>query len=143
MCTHLWYNQVWLDSSTRLIVLANLTEYVVGKSYRTVNNGDVSFVIGDITLLLKGCIIVTFVYKWEEVIVTLLIFFLFQIVVQFDDVCAVCEQISVKQTKELEQFVGKFNSLGKDDLAVGLLINSRQVFTDVARYVSCVGCRRR
>ena len=64
-------------------------------------------------------------------------------VIQFDDACAVCEQINVSQQSELENFVHKFNALSKDELAVELMISSKKVFHSASQLLQCVGCRRR
>ena len=63
-------------------------------------------------------------------------------VVQFDDACAGCDEVAIKQ-KELEGFVQKFNALTKDEIAVALMVTNKEVFKLLSQLVPCVGCRRR
>ncbi|KAK7488218.1 hypothetical protein BaRGS_00020525 [Batillaria attramentaria] len=61
-------------------------------------------------------------------------------VVQFEEKCKDCEG-QIKQ-KELDRFIGKCEVLTKDELAVALLVTSKDIFAQLSQTVTCVGCRR-
>lgn len=61
-------------------------------------------------------------------------------VLQFEDKCQDCEG-HIKQ-KELERFISKAEVLTKDELAVALLVPSKDIFSQLSQTVTCVGCRR-
>ena len=50
-------------------------------------------------------------------------------VVQFTDSCVGCDQVSIKQ-KELERFVTRYLALNKDEIAVGLIVTNKEVFSN-------------
>ncbi|XP_077995780.1 gametogenetin-binding protein 2-like [Glandiceps talaboti] len=43
---------------------------------------------------------------------------------------------------ELERFVQKFELLNKDELAVAMMVTSKELFNTLSQMVPCVGCRR-
>ncbi|XP_070572373.1 gametogenetin-binding protein 2-like isoform X2 [Ptychodera flava] len=55
-----------------------------------------------------------------------------------------CEQGKCSRVKpaELEKFVQKFSLLNKDELAVAMMVTSKELFTTLSQMVPCVGCRR-
>lgn len=61
-------------------------------------------------------------------------------VVQFEEKCKDCEG-QIKQ-KELDRFMSKCEVLSKDELAVALLVTSKDIFSQLSQTVTCVGCRR-
>ena len=63
-------------------------------------------------------------------------------VIQFEDTCLGCTKEAMKQ-KELEYFVQKFHMLSNDDIAVALMVTSREMYSLLSQMVPCVGCRRR
>ena len=64
-------------------------------------------------------------------------------VVQFTEKCVDCEYVCGVKQKELEYFVQKFDILTKDELAVALMVTSKDIMNQLAHMVTCVGCRRR
>ena len=65
-----------------------------------------------------------------------------QMVAQFSDDCVGCSQTSLKQ-RELERFVTRFRSLNSDEVAVALMVTSKEVLDLLSQLVPCVGCRKR
>ena len=63
-------------------------------------------------------------------------------VVQFSDTCLGCEQAGIKH-KELERFMQKFGALSKDEVAVALMVTSKEMASLLSQLVPCVGCRTR
>ena len=64
----------------------------------------------------------------------------FQMVAQFGDTCIGCNPNSQKQ-KELERFVQRYMSLDSDEVAVALMVTSREMLDLLSPLVPCVGCR--
>ena len=66
----------------------------------------------------------------------------FQMVIQFSDTCVCCDKASIKQ-KELDRFMQRFCALSNDEVAVALMVTSKEIFSLLFQMVPCVGCRRR
>lgn len=64
-------------------------------------------------------------------------------VVQFSDSCVECQNVRGIKQKELENFVQRFSSLTKDEIAVELMVTNKDIMNLLAHMVPCVGCRRR
>lgn len=66
-------------------------------------------------------------------------------VIQFSDSCVDCENLALRgvKQKELEHFVQRFSSLTKDEIAVELMVSSKNIMNLLTHLVPCVGCRRR
>ena len=64
-------------------------------------------------------------------------------VVQFEDKCIDCNHVCSAKCKDMELFVQKFNVLSKDEVAVAMMVTSKDVMNLLTHLVPCVGCRRR
>ena len=64
-------------------------------------------------------------------------------VVQFEDKCIDCNHVCSTKCKDMECFVQKFNVLTKDEVAVAMMVTSKDVMNLLTHLVPCVGCRRR
>lgn len=64
-------------------------------------------------------------------------------VVQFSDNCVDCEHMRGIKQKELEHFVQRFSRLTKDEVAVEMMVTSKDIMNLLTHMVPCVGCRRR
>lgn len=65
-----------------------------------------------------------------------------KMVVQFSDSCVECQNVRGIKQKELENFVQRFSSLTKDEIAVELMVTNKDIMNLLAHMVPCVGCRR-
>ncbi|XP_041347391.1 gametogenetin-binding protein 2-like [Gigantopelta aegis] len=63
-------------------------------------------------------------------------------VIQFNEKCIDCEYVCGIKQKELEHFVQRFDILTKDELAVALMVTSKDIMNQLTHMVTCVGCRR-
>lgn len=64
-------------------------------------------------------------------------------VVQFSDKCIDCDQLTGIKCKEMERFVQRFGALSKDEVAVAMMVTSKDIMNLLTHLVPCVGCRRR
>lgn len=64
-------------------------------------------------------------------------------VIQFNDTCVDCESARGIKQKELELFVQRFSALSKDEIAVEMMVSSKNIMNLLTHLVPCVGCRRR
>ncbi|CAC5394332.1 Gametogenetin-binding protein 2 [Mytilus coruscus] len=65
-----------------------------------------------------------------------------KMVVQFSDNCVDCEHVRGIKQKELEHFVQRFSRLTKDEVAVEMMVTSKDIMNLLTHMVPCVGCRR-
>ena len=65
-----------------------------------------------------------------------------KMVVQFSDNCVDCEHMRGIKQKELEHFVQRFSRLTKDEVAVEMMVTSKDIMNLLTHMVPCVGCRR-
>ena len=63
-------------------------------------------------------------------------------VVQFNDTCVGCDQMAIKQ-RDLERFIQRFHALTSDEIAVALMVTSKEILNLLSQMVPCVGCRKR
>lgn len=64
-------------------------------------------------------------------------------VVQFEEKCVDCDNVYGIKHKDLERFVKKFSILSNDELAVAMMVTTKDIMSLLAHTVPCVGCRRR
>ena len=64
-------------------------------------------------------------------------------VVQFEDKCIDCNHVCSIKCKDMECFVQKFDVLTKDEVAVAMMVTSKDIMNLLTHLVPCVGCRRR
>jgi len=64
-------------------------------------------------------------------------------VVQFADKCIDCDQLNGIKCKDMETFVQKFGALTKDEVAVAMMVTSKDIMNLLTHLVPCVGCRGR
>jgi hypothetical protein len=67
----------------------------------------------------------------------------FQMVVQFADKCIDCDHVNGIKCKDMERFVQRFSALSKDEIAVAMMVTSKDIMNLLTHLVPCVGCRRR
>ncbi|XP_033747356.1 gametogenetin-binding protein 2-like [Pecten maximus] len=65
-----------------------------------------------------------------------------KMVIQFNDTCVDCESARGIKQKELELFVQRFSALSKDEIAVEMMVSSKNIMNLLTHLVPCVGCRR-
>ncbi|XP_060075990.1 gametogenetin-binding protein 2-like [Ylistrum balloti] len=65
-----------------------------------------------------------------------------KMVIQFNDTCVDCESARGIKQKELEHFVQRFSALSKDEIAVEMMVSSKNIMNLLTHLVPCVGCRR-
>ncbi|OWF44311.1 gametogenetin-binding protein 2-like [Mizuhopecten yessoensis] len=65
-----------------------------------------------------------------------------KMVIQFNDTCVDCESARGIKQKELELFVQRFSALTKDEIAVEMMVSSKNIMNLLTHLVPCVGCRR-
>ena len=65
-----------------------------------------------------------------------------QLIMKLESTCEDCFNESLKH-KELTKFVSKYSALSSDELAVSLMVTSKEVLSLMQQLVPCVGCRPR
>lgn len=81
-------------------------------------------------------------YQFERRQIPLVVDESLTMVVQFADKCLDCDQLNGMKFKEMERFVQRFGVLSKDELAVAMLVTSKDIMNLLTHLVPCVGCRR-
>eukprot|EP00058_Branchiostoma_floridae_P020161 XP_002605651.1 hypothetical protein BRAFLDRAFT_128225 [Branchiostoma floridae] len=81
-------------------------------------------------------------YEFDRRQIPLVIDETLTMVMEFQDGGFSMDYHNVKQ-KELDSFHQKLDVLSKDELAVELMVTSKQLFRALSQLVPCVGCRRR
>lgn len=81
-------------------------------------------------------------YQYERRQIPLVVDDSLTMVVQFEDKCIDCNHVCSIKCKDMECFVQKFDVLTKDEVAVAMMVTSKDIMNLLTHLVPCVGCRR-
>lgn len=81
-------------------------------------------------------------YQYERRQIPLVVDDSLTMVVQFEDKCIDCNHVCSTKCKDMECFVQKFDVLTKDEVAVAMMVTSKDIMNLLTHLVPCVGCRR-
>lgn len=81
-------------------------------------------------------------YQFERRQIPLVVDESLTMVVQFENKCIDCDQLNGIKCKDMERFVQRFSLLSKDEIAVAMMVTSKDIMNLLTHLVPCVGCRR-
>ncbi|WAR02768.1 GGNB2-like protein [Mya arenaria] len=81
-------------------------------------------------------------YQFERRQIPLFVDDSLTMVVQFADKCIDCDHVNGMKCKDMERFVQRFGALSKDEVAVAMMVTSKDIMNLLTHLVPCVGCRR-
>lgn len=81
-------------------------------------------------------------YQFERRQIPLVVDDSLTMVVQFADKCIDCDHVNGIKCKDMERFVQRFSALSKDEIAVAMMVTSKDIMNLLTHLVPCVGCRR-
>ncbi|XP_052245499.1 gametogenetin-binding protein 2-like isoform X2 [Dreissena polymorpha] len=81
-------------------------------------------------------------YQFERRQISLFVDESLTMVVQFADKCIDCDHVNGMKCKKMERFVQRFGALTKDEVAVAMMVTSKDILSLLTHLVPCVGCRR-